>query len=129
MVGATSKKISNVGRCRFSDVLRGMRKDISSARFSLQCLRPRVRAALLRIAAGERIHPEIVRINLSSCVKAACLKAVVFTMPSKQKGLRMQSSDVFLGDPGLGKGLGAEWREDLLFSCKRMLQDYGYMSD
>ena len=36
----------------------------------------------------------------------------------------MQSSDVFLGDPGLGKGLGAEWREDLLFSCKRMLQDY-----
>ena len=124
MVGASSKKFSNVGRGRFSDTLRGMRNNISSARFSLQPLRPRVRAALLRIAAGERIHPEIVRINLASCVKAACLKAVVFTMPSKQKGLRMQSSDIFLGDPGLGKGLGAEWREDLLFSSKRMLQDY-----
>ena len=120
----TSKRFSNVGRAHFSDALRAIRKDMSSARFSLQYLRLRVRAALLRIAAGERIHPEIVKLNLSSCVKTACLKAVVFTMPSKKEGLRMQCSDVFLGDPGLGKGLGAEWREDLLMSCKRMLQDY-----
>ena len=64
MVGATSKKFTNVGRARFSDALRGIRKDLSSARFSLQYLRPRVRASLLRMAAGERIHPEIVRINI-----------------------------------------------------------------
>ena len=62
--------------------------------------------------------------NISSCVKAACLKAVVFTIPSKEDGLRIQSTDVFLGDPGLGKGLGWEWRERLLKSSKAMLLDY-----
>ena len=62
--------------------------------------------------------------NISSCVKAACLKAVVFTIPSKEDGLRIQSTDVFLGDPGLGKGLGWEWREKLLKSSKAMLLDY-----
>ena len=70
MVGTSSKKFSNVGLARFSDALRGLRKDndMSSARFSLHYLRPSLRAALLRVAEGERIHPEIVRINLSSCV-------------------------------------------------------------
>ena len=72
----------------------------------MEFLRPRVRSSFLQIAVGERIHPEILRLNLSSCVKAACLKAVVYTMPSKADGLRVQSSDVLLGDPGLGKGLG-----------------------
>ena len=124
MAATISKKIFNIGRTHFSDGLVSIRKDISSARFSLQYLRPRIRAVLLQIAAGERIHPEIVRINLSSCVKLACLKAVVFTIPSKKKGLRMQTSDVFFGDPGLGKGLGFEWREDLLKQCKRMMMDY-----
>ena len=49
---------------------------------------------------------EYMRLNLTSCVKVACLKAVVYTIPSKKDGLRIQSSDVLLGDPGLGKGLG-----------------------
>ena len=52
------------------------------------------------------------------------MKAVVCTIPSKKDGLRVQSSDVFLGDPGLGKGLGWEWREELVKASKRMLLDY-----
>ena len=124
MAPGMTKKFSNACRSHLSDALRAIRSDVSSARFSVQYLRPKVRAVLLKISAGERVHPEIIRINLSGCVKSACLKAVVFTIPSKVKGLRVQSSDVFLGDPGLGKGLGAEWCEDLLTSTKTMLMDY-----
>ena len=75
MAATTYKKFPYIGRTHFSEGLVSIRKGISSARFSLQYLRPRIRAVLLQIAAGERIHPEIVRINLSSCVKLACLKA------------------------------------------------------
>ena len=126
MAPGMTKKFSNAGRSHSSDALRAMRPDVSSARFSVQYLRPKVRAVLLKISAGERVHPEIIRINLSGCVKSACLKAVVFTIPSKVKGLRIQSTDVFLGDPGLGKGLSAEWCEDFLKSTKTMLMDYAH---
>ena len=64
MAATTSKKFSNIGRTHFSDGLVSIRKDISSARFSLQYLRPRIRAVLLQIAAGERIH----RILVSMCL-------------------------------------------------------------
>ena len=60
MAATTSKKFSNIGRTHFSDGLGSIRNDISSARFSMQYLRPCIRAVLLQIAAGERIHPEIV---------------------------------------------------------------------
>ena len=66
-------------------------------------LRPRVWALLLRVAAGERIPPEFVRIALSGCLKVAVLKALVNTIPSKAKGLRVQTTDIVLGEPGKGK--------------------------
>ena len=67
-------------------------------------MRPSVRAVLLKIAAGERIPPEFVRIVLAGCLKVASLKADVFTIPTKEEGLRIQKSDIILGEPGVGKG-------------------------
>ena len=102
------KKFSTIGRAHFSQSLSNIFKGKSSARFSLEYIRPKTRAILFQIASGERIHPEFVRVNLSGCVKAACLRSVVFTIPTKSRGLRIQSSDVILGEPGTGKGLGAQ---------------------
>ena len=59
---------------------------------------------LLKIAADERIPPEYVRVVLAGCVKVAALRAVVFTIPSKRRGLRVQTTDIILGEPGVGKG-------------------------
>ena len=101
-------KFSIVGRGHFSNTLRDLAKPHSSARFSVEYLRPEVRGVLLAVAAGEGIHPEIVRVNLAGCLKLAALRAVVYTIPSKTRGLRIQSSDVFLGEPGIGKGLGVQ---------------------
>ena len=67
-------------------------------------LRPMVRGLLLTVAAGERIPPEFVRVALGGCLKVGALKTVVYTMPSKAEGLRIQHSDVILGEPGVGKG-------------------------
>ena len=67
-------------------------------------LRPKIRTLLLRVSAGERIPPEFVRIALSGCLKVAVLKALVNTIPSKAKGLRVQTTDIVLGEPGVGKG-------------------------
>ena len=75
-----------------------------SAKYAVQHLRPSVRAVILSISAGERVPPEYVRVVLSGCIKLGALKTVVFTIPSKAKGLRFQSSDVVLGEPGVGKG-------------------------
>ena len=103
-----TSKFSNVGRAHFTTSLRAIAEGMCSARFSVQYLRPKVRCVVLKIAGGEGVHPEFVRVNLSSCVKLACLRAVVYTIPTKAKGLRIQSSDVVLGEPGLGKGLGSQ---------------------
>ena len=73
--------------------------------YSLQYLRPSVRGLLLRVSAGERIPPEFVRVVLAGCLKVASLRSVVHTIPSKEKGLRIQTSDIILGEPGVGKGL------------------------
>ena len=62
--------------------------------------------------------------NLAGCVKSAALRATVFTIPTKSKGLRIQSSDVVLGEPGIGKGLGYQWRDDLLEPIKALMMDY-----
>ena len=70
----------------------------------MMCLRPEVRAILLTVAGGERILPEFVRVVLAGCLKAAALDSTVYTIPSKQKGLRIQTSDIILGEPGVGKG-------------------------
>ena len=97
-----------IGRSHLSKSLSDLAKPHSSARFSVEYLRPEMRGVLVAVAAGEGIHPEIVRVNLGGCLKLAALRAVVYTIPSKDRGLRIQSSDVVLGEPGLGKGLGVQ---------------------
>ena len=104
----TRNKFSIVGRSHLSRTLTELAKPHSSARYSVQYLSPEVRGVLLAVAAGEGIHPEIVRVNLAGCLKLAALRAVVYTIPSKARGLRIQSSDVLFGEPGLGKGLGVQ---------------------
>ena len=56
------------------------------------------------MSVGGRIPPEFVRVVISGCLKVAGLRTVVFTFPSKEKGLRIQTSDIILGEPGVGKG-------------------------
>ena len=63
-----------------------------------------MRAVLLKVAGGERIPPVFVRAVLAGCLKVGALNATVFTMPSKSRGLRIQTSDIILGEPGVGKG-------------------------
>ena len=58
---------------------------------------------IFKITAGERILPEYVRVVLSGCLKVAALKAVVYTIPSKAKVLRVQTSVIILEEPGVGK--------------------------
>ena len=70
----------------------------------MQYLRPAVRALLLKIACGERIPPEFVRIVLAGCLKGASLRAVVKIIPTKVKVLCIQTSDIILGEAGVGKG-------------------------
>ena len=87
-------------------------------------MRPTVRVLLLKIARGERIPPEFVRIVLAGCLKGASLRAVVKTIPTKEKGLRIQTSDIILGEPGVGKGQSFQWRDDLIDEVKKMLLQY-----
>ena len=70
----------------------------------VQCLQPSVRAVLLKVAGVEGITPEFVRVLLAGCLKVGALNATVFTIPSKSRGLRIQTSDIILGEPGVGKG-------------------------
>ena len=79
---------------------------MSGTHYSLKFLRPIVRGLILKIAAGERICPEFIRVVLSGCLKVAALRTVVFRIPTK--GLRIQSSDVILGEPGVDKGQAFE---------------------
>ena len=87
-------------------------------------LRPKVRTFLLRIAAGESVHPEIVRMQMGVFVKSAVLRAEVFSIPTKIEGLRMQSSEVHIGAPGVGKGLGCAWGNKIMRSSRQMASDY-----
>ena len=70
----------------------------------MKYLRPSVRALFIKVAAGERIPPEFVRVVLAGCMKVGALRATVSTIPSKSTELRIQISDVILGEPGVGKG-------------------------
>ena len=49
-------------------------------------------------------RPIIIGRFLAGCVKVAVLRAMVFTIPSKRRGLRVQTTDIILGEPGVGKG-------------------------
>ena len=62
-----------------------------------------MRGLLLKVSAGERLPPEIIRV-LGGFLKVACFRTVAFTIPSKEEGLRIQTSDIILGEPGVGKG-------------------------
>ena len=119
-----SAKFSTIGRHQFAKSLNSLLGEHSSARHAVQYLRPRVRQVLLRLAGGEGIHPEIGRIILSSCVKVGALRAEIYTKPKKQDGLRIQSSEVFLGEPGIRKGLGSLQRDNMLEPIKRKLLAY-----
>ena len=57
-------------------------------------------------------------------MKVGSVLAEVKTMPSKDKGLPIQSSDIILGEPGIGKGQSFQCRDDLLDNVKGMLMDY-----
>ena len=63
-----------------------------------------MRGLLLKLSAGEQLPPEFNRVVLGGCLTVACLRTVVFTIPSKEEGLRIQTSDIMLGEPGVGKG-------------------------
>ena len=92
-----------------------------SAKFFKLKLRPKLRTLILTIASGERIRPEIVRMQLGNFVKVLVLRAAVFTIPSKAEGLRVQSSEIHVGVPGVGKGVIFKFQivntYNLLFSC------------
>ena len=45
--------------------------------------------------------------QLGVFVKSAALRAEVFSITSKAEGLRLQSSEILVASPGVGKGLGA----------------------
>ena len=63
-----------------------------------------MRAVLLKVAGGERIPPDFVLVVLAGCLKVGALNVTVFTIPGKSRGLRIQTSDIILGEPGVGKG-------------------------
>ena len=52
------------------------------------------------------------------------MRAVVKTIPTKEKGLRIQTSDIILGEPGVGKGQSFQSRDDLIDEVKKMLLEY-----
>ena len=54
-----ASKFSNIGRAHFTESLKAIGKDCSSARFSVEYLRPMVRCVLLKVAGGEGVHPDI----------------------------------------------------------------------
>lgn len=88
------KKFSSLGRQKFETSLEKLHGDKSSAEFALLKLRPKLRSFLLAIAAGEAIHPELVRMQMGVFVKSAVLRAEVFVIPCKEDGLRLQSSEI-----------------------------------
>ena len=91
-------KFSVVGCQQLAEICVKLRKDDSCANQSVKYLRPTVRALLLKVTAGERIPPEFSRVTLTGCLKVAALK----TISSKDKGLRIQTSDIIFGEAGAG---------------------------
>ena len=106
-MSSPSRKFSPLGRHKLEEGLASLAKPLTSAHYAVQHLRPALRLLLLAVTAGECIHPEIVRMQLGVFVKSAALRAEVFSIPSKKEGLRMQSSEILIASPGVGKGLGS----------------------
>ena len=98
-------KFSSLGRQNFESPLENIHDVTSSAEFALLKVRPALRSFLLSVAAGESIHPELVRMQMGVFVKSAVLRAQVFVIPCKDDGLRLQSSEIHIAAPGVGKGL------------------------
>ena len=113
-----------VGRHKLEASLVDIFGDTSTAQYSLSKVRSKVRTFLLKIAAGEYIHPEIVRMQMGVFVKSAILRAEVFTIPSKTVGLRVQSSEVHIGAPGVGKGMGCAWGDMIMSKSRDMASEY-----
>ena len=89
-------KFSCQGRQKLEETLEMTHGDIS-VEYVLRNLRPNIRKVIIAITAGEAVHPEVVRMQLGVFVKSAALRATVYTIPSKEKGLRLQSSEVHIG--------------------------------
>ena len=104
-MSSPSRKFSPLGRHKLEEGLASLAKPLTSAHYAVQHLRPALRLLLLAVTAGECIHPEIVRMQLGVFVKSAALRAEVFSIPSKKE--RMQSSEILIASPGVGKGLGS----------------------
>lgn len=122
-MASSVRKFSPLGRQKFEESLEKLHGNFSSAEFALRYLRPKMRRLLVAIAAGEAIHPEIVRMQLGIFVKSAVLRAEVYTIPTKLRGLRIQSSEVHIGVPGVGKGLGCSWADMILEKSKKMAKE------
>ena len=73
-------KFTAVGRQKLEASLVEIFGEISTAQYCLMKVRPKVRTFLLKVAAGESIHPEIVRMQLGVFVKSAILRAEVFVI-------------------------------------------------
>ena len=108
------KKFSQLGRQTFESSLGEIFGELSCAHYCLSKLRSKVRTFLLAIAAGEAIHPEIVRVQMGVFAKSAVMRAQVFTKPCKSDGLRIQSSEVHIGAPGVGKGMACAWGDKIM---------------
>ena len=118
------KKFSSLGRRNFESSLENIHGNISSAEFALVKLRPAVRSFLLAVSAGEAIHPELVRMQMAVFVKSAVLRAQVFLLPHKADGLRLQSSEIHIASPGVGKGLACAWGDKIMKKSKEMARAY-----
>ena len=71
-------KFSPAARSSLSASLIDLRPEgHSSARSAVAYLRPKMQPPIIRLMAGENIHPEILLINLGTIVKVAALRAVV----------------------------------------------------
>ena len=77
------RQFSMLGRQKLESSLVDIFGNISTVQYCLSKLRPKLSTFLLRIAAGESVHPEIVRMQMGIFVKSAVLRAEVFTILEK----------------------------------------------
>ena len=117
-------KFSPLGRQKLEEELEKLHEGVSSVEYVFRYLRPFIRKVIIAITAGEGVHPEVIRMQLGVFVKSAALRATVYTIPSEENGLRLQSSKVHIGVPGVGKGLGCSWGDAIMEKSKAMARKY-----
>ena len=63
-------KFSPLGRQKLEEELKKLHEGVSSVEYVLRNLRPIIRKVIIAITAGEGVHPEVIRMQLSVFVKA-----------------------------------------------------------